>query len=66
MAGHGPRRGRRVLLRDRRVLGAASTTLLFFLAFRTVYIYLATTIAPASGQRPAASGHRPPAAGRTG
>ncbi|MEV0193190.1 MFS transporter [Kitasatospora purpeofusca] len=44
-------RDRLAPLRDRRVLGAASTTLLFFLAFQTVYIYLATAIAPATGGR---------------
>ncbi|MEV6977152.1 MFS transporter [Kitasatospora sp. NPDC093806] len=42
-------RDRLTPLRDRRVLGAASTTLVFFLAFQSVYIYLATAVAPATG-----------------
>ncbi|MGW3043711.1 MFS transporter [Kitasatospora sp. NPDC001159] len=33
----------------RRVLGAAATTLAFFLAFQTVYIYLATAVSGATG-----------------
>ncbi|WP_037901725.1 MFS transporter [Streptomyces sp. NRRL S-350] len=33
----------------RRVLGAAATTLVFFLAFQSVYIYLATAVAGATG-----------------
>ncbi|MGV9267976.1 MFS transporter [Kitasatospora sp. NPDC003701] len=33
------------------VLGAAATTLVFFLAFQCVYIYLATAVAPATGGR---------------
>ncbi|KJS61916.1 MFS transporter [Streptomyces rubellomurinus] len=33
----------------RQVLGAAATTLVFFLAFQCVYIYLATAVAPATG-----------------
>ncbi|MFE6871323.1 MFS transporter [Kitasatospora sp. NPDC057692] len=44
-------RDRLAPLRDRRVLGAASTTLVFFLAFQSVYIYLATAVAPATGGR---------------
>ncbi|MFI9721373.1 MFS transporter [Streptomyces sp. NPDC052396] len=36
-------------LRDRRVVGAAATTFVFFLAFQAVYIYLATAIHPATG-----------------
>ncbi|MFF2949993.1 MFS transporter [Kitasatospora sp. NPDC057965] len=44
-------RDRLAPLRDRRVLGAALTTLVFFLAFQSVYIYLATAVAPATGGR---------------
>lgn len=33
------------------VLGAAATTLVFFLAFQCVYIYLATAVTPATGGR---------------
>ncbi|GAA1397279.1 MFS transporter [Kitasatospora putterlickiae] len=44
-------RDRLAPLRDRRVLGAAWTTLVFFLAFQSVYIYLATAVAPATGGR---------------
>ncbi|MFB6890744.1 MFS transporter [Kitasatospora sp. NPDC056327] len=44
-------RDRLAPLRDRRVLGAAATTLVFFLAFQSVYIYLATAVAPATGGR---------------
>ncbi|WKX71036.1 MFS transporter [Streptomyces sp. XD-27] len=36
-------------LRDRRVLGAAATTFVYFLAFNSVYIYLATAMRPATG-----------------
>ncbi|MER6140927.1 MFS transporter [Streptomyces sparsogenes] len=36
-------------LRDRRVVGAAATTFLFFLAWNSVYIYIATAVAPATG-----------------
>ncbi|UKY52130.1 MFS transporter [Streptomyces inhibens] len=36
-------------LRNRRVLGAATTTLVFFLAINTVYIYLGTAVRPATG-----------------
>ncbi|MFE4517877.1 MFS transporter [Kitasatospora sp. NPDC056783] len=36
-------------LRRGRVLGAAATTLVFFLAFQSVYIYLATAVAGATG-----------------
>ncbi|MGY0060676.1 MFS transporter [Streptomyces sp. LZ34] len=36
-------------LRDRRVVGAAATTFLFFLAFNSVYIYIATAVRPATG-----------------
>ncbi|GAA0413573.1 MFS transporter [Streptomyces luteireticuli] len=35
-------------LRDRRVLAGAATTLTFFLAFNSVYIYLATAVRPAT------------------
>ncbi|MER6364882.1 MFS transporter [Kitasatospora sp. NPDC001527] len=44
-------RDRLAPLSDRRVLGAAFTTLVFFLAFQSVYIYLATAVAPATGGR---------------
>lgn len=36
-------------LRDRRVVAATATTFLFFLAFNSVYIYIATAIRPATG-----------------
>ncbi|MFJ9697324.1 MFS transporter [Kitasatospora sp. NPDC101183] len=36
-------------LKDRRVLGAGLTTLVFFLAFQSVYIYLATAVHGATG-----------------
>ncbi|MEU1665122.1 MFS transporter [Streptomyces sparsogenes] len=36
-------------LRDRRVVGAAATTFLFFLAWNSVYIYIATAVHPATG-----------------
>ncbi|MDX3227300.1 MFS transporter [Streptomyces sp. ME19-01-6] len=36
-------------LRDRRVVGATATTFLFFLAFNSVYIYVATAVRPATG-----------------
>ncbi|MEU9048086.1 MULTISPECIES: MFS transporter [unclassified Kitasatospora] len=36
-------------LAQRRVLGAAATTLVFFLAFQSVYIYLATAVSGATG-----------------
>lgn len=36
-------------LRNRRVLAAASTTLVFFLAVNVVYIYLGTAVRPATG-----------------
>lgn len=36
-------------LRDRRVLGAATTTLVFFVAINSVYIYLGTAVRPATG-----------------
>ncbi|MFF7995001.1 MFS transporter [Kitasatospora xanthocidica] len=36
-------------LGQRRVLGAAATTLVFFLAFQSVYIYLATAVSGATG-----------------
>ncbi|NGO73842.1 MFS transporter, partial [Streptomyces boncukensis] len=36
-------------LRDRRVVGAAGTTFLFFVTFNSVYIYLATALRPATG-----------------
>ncbi|MGW5941139.1 MFS transporter [Streptomyces celluloflavus] len=42
-------RARLAPLRDRRVLGAASTTLVFLLAFNLVYIYLGTAMRPATG-----------------
>ncbi|MEV7780049.1 MFS transporter [Kitasatospora sp. NPDC088351] len=44
-------RARLAPLGERRVLGAAATTLVFFLAFQSVYIYLATAVAPATGGR---------------
>ncbi|KUJ69799.1 purine efflux pump PbuE [Streptomyces albus subsp. albus] len=42
-------RDRLAPLGDRRVLGAAATTFTFFLAFNSVYIYLATAVHPATG-----------------
>ncbi|MGE7433741.1 MFS transporter [Kitasatospora sp. NPDC001175] len=45
-------RARLAPLGDRRVLGAAATTLVFFLAFQSVYIYLATAVHPATGGDP--------------
>ncbi|GHF72819.1 MFS transporter [Streptomyces mashuensis] len=36
-------------LRDRRVLAAVTTTFVFFVAFNTVYVYLATATRPATG-----------------
>ncbi|MGK4579262.1 MFS transporter [Kitasatospora sp. HPMI-4] len=45
-------RARLAPLGDRRVLGAAATTLVFFLAFQSVYIYLATAVRPATGGDP--------------
>ncbi|MBH5336369.1 MFS transporter [Streptomyces pactum] len=42
-------RARVAPLTDRRVLGAAGTTFAFFLAFNSVYIYLATAVRPATG-----------------
>ncbi|MEU5028840.1 MFS transporter [Streptomyces milbemycinicus] len=36
-------------LRDRRVVAATATTFLFFLAFNSVYIYIATAVRPATG-----------------
>ncbi|MDG4534132.1 MFS transporter [Streptomyces sp. AV19] len=36
-------------LRNRRVAAGATTTLVFFLAFNSVYIYLATAVRPATG-----------------
>ncbi|NUS90077.1 MAG: MFS transporter, partial [Streptomyces sp.] len=36
-------------LRDRRVVAATATTFLFFLAFNSVYIYIATAVHPATG-----------------
>ncbi|WP_367433839.1 MFS transporter [Streptomyces celluloflavus] len=42
-------RARLAPLRDRRALGAASTTLVFLLAFNLVYIYLGTAMRPATG-----------------
>ncbi|MER7705952.1 MFS transporter [Kitasatospora sp. NPDC097605] len=44
-------RDRLAPLRERPVLAAAFTTLVFFLAFQSVYIYLATAVAPATGGR---------------
>ncbi|MER7765652.1 MFS transporter [Kitasatospora sp. NPDC096140] len=42
-------RARLAPLGKRRVLGAAGTTLVFFLAFQSVYIYLATAVSGATG-----------------
>ncbi|WP_371515328.1 MFS transporter [Kitasatospora sp. NBC_01300] len=42
-------RARLAPLGQRRVLGAAATTLAFFLAFQCVYIYLATAVSGATG-----------------
>ncbi|MFJ8623370.1 MFS transporter [Kitasatospora sp. NPDC093550] len=42
-------RARLAPLRRPRVLGAAATTLVFFLAFQSVYIYLATAVRGATG-----------------
>ncbi|MCN9242742.1 MFS transporter [Streptomyces sp. RY43-2] len=42
-------RARLAPLRERRVLGAAGTTFAFFLAFQSVYIYLATAVHAATG-----------------
>ncbi|MFE6055873.1 MFS transporter [Kitasatospora sp. NPDC056446] len=42
-------RARLAPLGRRRVLGAAATTLVFFLAFQSVYIYLATAVSGATG-----------------
>ncbi|MFJ9418747.1 MFS transporter [Streptomyces sp. NPDC101227] len=42
-------RARLVPLRNRRVLGAAATTLTFFLAINVVYIFLGTAVRPATG-----------------
>lgn len=42
-------RARLAPLRRPRVLGAAATTLVFFLAFQSVYIYLATAVSGATG-----------------
>ncbi|MFG2142518.1 MFS transporter [Streptomyces sp. NPDC048650] len=42
-------RDRLAPLRNRRVLGAAATTLTFFLAINVVYIYLGTAVRPATG-----------------
>lgn len=42
-------RARLTPLADRRVLGAAGTTFAFFLAFNSVYVYLATAVRPATG-----------------
>ncbi|MES4901369.1 MULTISPECIES: MFS transporter [unclassified Streptomyces] len=42
-------RERLVPLRDRRVVAATATTFLFFLAFNSVYIYIATAVRPATG-----------------